>query len=248
MGRSSANGRVLELLRDLAPGRMLDIPAGDGPVREGAERLGLRVVQADLFPRPGSPAVLADACARLPFGDEAFDVVLSMEGIEHFENQTGFVRECARVLKPGGAFIVTTPNVLNLSSRCAAFWSGQRSMRGGFLSEVRSLWGRDGERLYHGHAFLIDAFRLRYVLRVCGLRWERLQTTRLSPGSLWMAPFAPLVWLAAKYTSWSGRRAQRKLHRDPASPQLDRELTRIAASPALLFGKKLVVLARKEDV
>lgn len=37
------------------------------------------------------------------------DLVVSFEGIEHIADQAGFVAEMARVLKPGGTFILSTP-------------------------------------------------------------------------------------------------------------------------------------------
>ena len=46
----------------------------------------------------------------LDFADESFDFVLSFQVIEHIEDDAAFVREIARVLRPGGRFIVTTPN------------------------------------------------------------------------------------------------------------------------------------------
>lgn len=39
-----------------------------------------------------------------------FDYVISFQVIEHIENDNLFVQEVHRVLKPGGKFIVTTPN------------------------------------------------------------------------------------------------------------------------------------------
>jgi SAM-dependent methyltransferase len=52
--------------------------------------------------------VAADA-ARLPFG-RVFDAVVSFETIEHVPDPGRFVADCARVLKPGGVFLVSTPN------------------------------------------------------------------------------------------------------------------------------------------
>lgn len=47
-------------------------------------------------------------CSGLP--DASFDFVVSVEVIEHVEQDELFVSEIARVLKPGGAFLLTTPN------------------------------------------------------------------------------------------------------------------------------------------
>lgn len=46
----------------------------------------------------------------LPFADGTFDCVISFQVIEHIRDDRRFVAEVARVLKPGGHFIVSTPN------------------------------------------------------------------------------------------------------------------------------------------
>ncbi|WP_418991222.1 class I SAM-dependent methyltransferase [Alistipes sp.] len=46
----------------------------------------------------------------LPFEDGMFDCVISFQVIEHIQRDRGFVREVSRVLRPGGRFILTTPN------------------------------------------------------------------------------------------------------------------------------------------
>lgn len=46
----------------------------------------------------------------LPFADDSFDYVVSFQVIEHIRRDRTFVAEVHRVLKPGGRFIVSTPN------------------------------------------------------------------------------------------------------------------------------------------
>lgn len=48
----------------------------------------------------------------LDFASNRFDFVLSFQVIEHIRRDREFVREVRRVLRPGGKFIVTTPNAL----------------------------------------------------------------------------------------------------------------------------------------
>ncbi len=246
MGAANMHKQVLRVLAEQPPGLLLDIPAGTGPVGARARALGHTVVEVDLFARAGFRGVIADACARLPFVDGGFDTVLSMEGIEHFENQTGFLRECARVLRPGGILVLTTPNVLHLSSRISGFLTGQRLMKQGFINEVTTLARREPPRIYHGHAYLIDAFRLRYILRVVGMQLDRLYRTNWSTGSFFLTPLVPLVWLATRYALWSGRRHRRRRRHTVAPPAVERDLARLAVSPALLLSRGLIAVAHKE--
>ena len=51
----------------------------------------------------------AEATA-LPAGDATADVFISLETVEHVEDDRGLLGEVARVLKPDGLFICSTPN------------------------------------------------------------------------------------------------------------------------------------------
>lgn len=50
---------------------------------------------------------VADAL-NMPFADNSFDLVWSLESGEHMPNKQKFLQECRRVLKPGGTFIMAT--------------------------------------------------------------------------------------------------------------------------------------------
>lgn len=243
--RRSLYDIVFRLLGDLPTGRLLDIPAGKGGLRSVAGRLGHRITEVDLFVHSGFHGTIADACAPLPFRSECFDIVVSVEGIEHFENQTAFLRECSRVLRPGGTLILTTPNVLHLGSRLSSFLTGQRLLKQGFVNEVTTLRAREGERFYHGHAFLIDAFRLRYLLRVVGFANMRLHATRWSSSSLWLSPLVPAVWCATRYALWSGRRRHQRRGRPAPSPEVEKDIRHVALAPATLFSRGLAVVTSK---
>lgn len=55
---------------------------------------------------------------RLPFLDNSFDLVLFSEVLEHLLGHPRLVlAECARVLRPGGKLLITTPNAVALKRR-----------------------------------------------------------------------------------------------------------------------------------
>jgi SAM-dependent methyltransferase len=53
--------------------------------------------------------------AALPLPDASVDVVVNFQVIEHLWNQPQFVAECARVLRPGGVLLMSTPNRITFS-------------------------------------------------------------------------------------------------------------------------------------
>jgi SAM-dependent methyltransferase len=229
---------------------LLDIPAGAGGESARLEQMGFAVVSADLFPPAGGvPAprwVRADCNAPLPFRTGAFDAVLSREGIEHFENQAGFVRECARVLRPGGRIVLTTPNVMHVGARLSALLTGQRTMRRGLANEVETLRARSAGRFYHGHIFLIDYFRLRYLMRLAGLGAIEVYTDRFSPSSLALAWIVPAMYAASRAAVAAFARKARQHRRAVAPPELTSEIMSHVFSRALLYGKRMIVTAVRE--
>jgi SAM-dependent methyltransferase len=53
--------------------------------------------------------------ADLPVDDESVDVVVNFQVIEHLWDQGQFLRECLRVLRPGGELLISTPNRITFS-------------------------------------------------------------------------------------------------------------------------------------
>ncbi|BBY21723.1 class I SAM-dependent methyltransferase [Mycobacterium stomatepiae] len=53
--------------------------------------------------------------AELPLRDASMDVVVDFQVIEHLWDQTQFVEECARVLRPSGLLLMSTPNRITFS-------------------------------------------------------------------------------------------------------------------------------------
>ena len=52
---------------------------------------------------------------QLPFPTGCFDVVASLQVIEHMWDQPGFLAECRRVLRPAGTLLLSTPNRLTFT-------------------------------------------------------------------------------------------------------------------------------------
>lgn len=100
-------------------GHILEIGAGNGILAEGLRNAGCRRITAsdywEKFPefvnrcvvdKHGLEFIRADA-RRLPFANQTFDTVLSEDGFEHFLNPEEVLTEAFRVLRDGGALLVT---------------------------------------------------------------------------------------------------------------------------------------------
>jgi arsenite methyltransferase len=131
-----AGGLLLDCVTMTGARRVLDLGCGTGfPLAELAERLGreafvvgvdpwaeaLRRAEAKIA-RWNLPAgVVRGSGAALPFRSGAFDLVISNLGVNNFDDPPPALRECRRVLRPGGTLGLSTNLVGHMRELYAAF-------------------------------------------------------------------------------------------------------------------------------
>ena len=115
---------VYQQLAPRCAGReVLEAGCGEGYGADLISRIARRVIALDYdettvahvrarYPRV---EVMHGNLAELPLADASVDVVVNFQVIEHLWDQTQFVRECARVLRPSGLLMVSTPNRITFS-------------------------------------------------------------------------------------------------------------------------------------
>ena len=99
----------------LVEGDILEIGTGTGYGVEIVAPNATRYITVDKQ-LPDSPLQLENVeyyymeVPPIGFENSSFDSVVSFQVIEHIEKDIEFVREVSRVLRPGGKFVVSTPN------------------------------------------------------------------------------------------------------------------------------------------
>jgi 2-polyprenyl-3-methyl-5-hydroxy-6-metoxy-1,4-benzoquinol methylase len=116
-------------LRFVSPGaRALDLGAGSGALSELLQSAGFAVTAADISNYFELDSEFIELDMNEPDFDrkisQGYDLVTSVEVIEHLENPTAFLRSIHRLLKSRGIAILTTPNVENIPARLKFFLNG----------------------------------------------------------------------------------------------------------------------------
>lgn len=214
---------------------VLDIPSGRGAMVARLRAHGLQACGVDVLAPPpgvavGRPVVRADMNARLPFADASFDAVACVDGVEHLERPFDFIRECHRVVRPGGVLVLSTPNISALRSR----W---RWLLTGFHQGEKTPLDEASPNPWH-HIGLLSFPDLRYLLHANGFRITQVATNRVKPVSWLYLPLWPVgaVVTAGVFRRWT---------KDPAQRPRNAEIRRQLFSLPVAFGETLIVKARR---
>ena len=171
--------RVFALAGVAPAGRVLDVGCGAGPglryfAARGAQALGVDLVHYPLVETqrlvPAARLVQGDVGCNLPFADETFDLLLLSELVEHIADERPLLAECYRVLRRGGAAVITTPNL----------WDVRRAL----APITGRVWTGDTDPT---HCNMFTPARLARALRSAG--FERVR---------WRTGIKPMGWLSSR--------------------------------------------------
>jgi SAM-dependent methyltransferase len=162
--------RIVSGLLAGATGRILDLPCGTGRFLTWLEG------QPDRFQPIGadySPTMLSTAALRvqapllradgfhLAIASESFDAVLCLRLVFHYTAPRGLLRECWRVLKPGGVLVFDTLNRFSMRHWIALPFNLVRNRKG------RDLWfarPAQVQQMVEEIGFLVEDKEARYIL------------------------------------------------------------------------------------
>jgi SAM-dependent methyltransferase len=227
-------GAVELIPREVEPGLALDISAGDGLSTRMLEERRWRVFPTEYHPRRrGWTAVNLND--DLPFRSTTFDLVMMLEVVEHLADIPHILREIARVMKPDGVAILSTPNRLNVTSRLhyllSGFYKGRRAplpyhyrVEDGRNWHVMGL--NDFHWMAHGFGLRLDALG----------RSKRKLKNQILAGLMYVpiAAFSHFLYV---------RRVE-----DLAQREINRELFRLMTSANCLMNENIVMRFRKTGV
>jgi len=115
-GRDALEDTACHLPAPSAGARLLDVGFGNGLQLRRMRELGWKVTGVDTDPTAVAAARDSGLDVRLgdladqAFPEGTFDAIYSSHVIEHVHEPESLLRECHRVLKPGGVLVVVTPN------------------------------------------------------------------------------------------------------------------------------------------
>jgi len=189
-------------------GRWVDLGCGQGEFLEqagsgGGFGLDFFAGNARAAAKAGHPSVAGDLNDPLPFADASLDGASLVEVIEHIVRAESLVDEIARVVRPGGWLVLTTPNVVHWTYRWRAL-TGHAPKQEGYHYRF---FTRDRlARMLAERGFALEA-RASFGKQAILTRLARLAGAGRGRKVRYAVP-APLEPLLAQHFVWRLRRAE----------------------------------------
>lgn len=245
---------LLKNKKNLEGKTIVDFPAGNGITSRIIKEIGGKAVPLDLFPEYFAIENLvcerANIAEGLPLLENSADMVICQEGIEHFSDQMHAFKEFNRVLKPGGALIVTTPNYSSLRSKMSYLLSESERFNSIMPpNELDSIWMADSKitkEIYYGHIFLIGIQKLRVFGKLTGFKIKKIHFIRLKTTSLLLFPiFYPFILLSNYFTYKRNLRKNKNFDKETVAKAY-KEIFNLSVNPKILLDGHLMVEYEKE--
>lgn len=191
---------------------VIDLGSGTGRFAQQLADEGRTVLAIDRAPGHDGPpgATVAADGERLPLADASVGTVLARDVLEHVDDVAA-LRECARVLRPGGLLVVLVPAWPGL-------WS-DRDDRAGHLRRYRS---RGLRELVESAGFAVAETRGYQFVLLPAIVANRLASRHWGPGVVDREETPP-VWLNRLLTSvntWEAGLARRRWTWPPTGSSL----------------------------
>ncbi len=229
--------RILPLLPQDKESSVLDVGAGSGffcakMLESGYENLTACDLPDIDFQVEEVPFHGCNLNESLPYSDDSFDSVVSIEVVEHIEHQANYFSEIFRILKPGGRVIFSTPNIQGLASRMHFLLHGTTD------GARRPFDPAKESGLQHVNCLGVQHFQ--YYIARNGGEIVSLGTNHYRFSSLVFAPLIPFLALVM-WCRGLGRKARRQ-------GGYYQEHCRLHLSSAALFGRIIFVVAEKKPL
>lgn len=228
---------VVNLFANLPKGKVLDLGCGNGDYAKRLKDLGFDVVAGDIdrtrFRYKNEIEFRhCDITKEIPFYTNHFDYVLLLEVIEHLRNPYLVMPEINRIIKNNGSLIMSIPNILNLKSRLRFLFEGAYEyFREPPLDQVEN----PKEVIFNLHIVPYRYHELEYLLFATGFKIQSILVSNYEGYWAWF--LVPII----KLQSWLKERRSLK------QGGIDyRRLNKILLSKELLFGRHLIIQAKKQ--
>ena len=179
---------VADVIRSQPHGSVLDAGCGQGALATELTEAGFRVTASDIDPATyqGTAAFRkADLNEKLPFKDKSFQYLTCVEVIEHLESPWQLIREFARVLKPNGLLVLTTPNITSTFSRLkflltGTFFCFSPAERESKFGHINALPYWEIETILQASGFRVEQRTTQRSFGLCGLETGKTKTKRFA--------------------------------------------------------------------
>ncbi len=226
--------------------KILDFGAGNGYMCQrigrhlqsvGAEpinQLSACEVDNNKFLYPAIECMRIEDDSVIPFGDNVFDLIYSIEVVEHTKRPYDFFEQAYRKLKPGGWLLFSVPNILHFKSRLRFLLTGFGEMYGPLSTDIKNA-GR-----ICGHIMPLSYPYFLYGLKKCGFSDVEFYVDRRKRGSLLLSLLHyPLLMLASAMCEKSLRNYDTEVWKE------NKDVVYKINSLDMLSSRSCIMMARK---